>query len=367
MPAKYRVGVIGRTGKGNYGHGLDTVWREIPVTQVVAVADESKPGRTAAAKKTGAAKAYADYREMLETEKLDIVAVAPRWIDQHREMALACAEHGCHVFIEKPFCRDLVEADEVVQAFDSKHLKLVIAHQSRFSPIVVKVKELIAQGVIGDVIELRAHGKEDRRGGGEDLWVLGTHVLDLSRVIVGDPIECSATVLNENHLVGPNDVYDGAEGIGPLAGDNVAAMYRFENGVTGYFGSVRDRGGRPTRFGLEIFGSKGVFQIASGYTGDVQVLVDSSWAPGRTNSKWQRVSTNGIDKPETLKASGNHTGNVKIVEALIHSIENDTQPDGNIQDARAATEMIAAIFESHRLRRTVSFPLENRKNPLSLL
>ena len=44
MANEYRVGVIGSTGRGNYGHGLDTVWREFPKTKVVAVADDNRDG-----------------------------------------------------------------------------------------------------------------------------------------------------------------------------------------------------------------------------------------------------------------------------------------------------------------------------------
>ncbi|MFQ5730956.1 MAG: Gfo/Idh/MocA family oxidoreductase, partial [Planctomycetaceae bacterium] len=98
----YRVAVIGRTGKGNYGHGLDRVWTEIANATVVAVADENKAGRARTAKLLKAKNAYADYRKMLEKEKLDIVAVGPRWIDRHHAMVMAALEHGCHVYREKP-------------------------------------------------------------------------------------------------------------------------------------------------------------------------------------------------------------------------------------------------------------------------
>ena len=57
---KYRVAVIGRTGKGNYGHSLDTVWLKCDKAEVVAVADENEAGRAAAAKRLGAKSAYAD-------------------------------------------------------------------------------------------------------------------------------------------------------------------------------------------------------------------------------------------------------------------------------------------------------------------
>ncbi|HUV67378.1 MAG TPA: Gfo/Idh/MocA family oxidoreductase, partial [Sedimentisphaerales bacterium] len=178
---KYRVAVIGRTGRGDYGHGLDVVWNGIEQAQVVAVADEDDKGRAAVAKRLKAPKAYADYRQMLEKERPQIVSVAPRWLDCHREMVLACAEHGCNVFLEKPMCPTLAQADEMIAAFEKRGLKLAIAHQTRYSPTLEYVQKLIADGRFGDILELRGRGKEDRRGGGEDLMVLGTHIMDLMR------------------------------------------------------------------------------------------------------------------------------------------------------------------------------------------
>lgn len=75
--AKFRVAIIGRTGKGDYGHGLDVVWHEIEQADVVAVADPDPQGRAAAAERTGAPRAYSDYRQMLEKERPQIVSVAP--------------------------------------------------------------------------------------------------------------------------------------------------------------------------------------------------------------------------------------------------------------------------------------------------
>src|SRR5215831_270804 len=101
MP-NYRVAVIGHTGRGNYGHGLDVVWLQIPNAQIVAVADADETGRAAAQKRLAAKNAYADYRQMLQKERPHIVSVAPRWLDQHRDMVLACAESGASIFLEKP-------------------------------------------------------------------------------------------------------------------------------------------------------------------------------------------------------------------------------------------------------------------------
>jgi predicted dehydrogenase len=365
--AKYRVAVIGRTGRGDYGHGLDTVWKEVPAAEVVAVADENEAGRNAAMQRTGAARAYADYREMLDKERPQIVSVAPRWIDCHEEMLLACAERGCHVYLEKPFCRTLEEADRIIAAFEQKHLKLAIAHQGRYSPFLPVVKQILAEGKLGTVLEVRARGKEDRRGGAEDLWVLGTHMFDLIRALFGDPESCFARLTQGGRPVKPADVVEGNEGIGPLAGDGVNAVYHYEAPLCVHFASHRNMGGGASRFGLQIFGSLGIVEILSGYFPQVRFLPDPGWSPGRTGAEWIPVSTNGIGKPESMKDVGNHGGNVAAVHDLIRAIESDQQPLGSMYEARGATEMILAVFESHRLGRPVALPLENRKHPLTML
>src|SRR5439155_81415 len=178
-----------------------------------------------AAKRLGVEHAYADYREMLEKERPQIVSVAPRFVDCHHDIVLACAEQDCHVFLEKPMARTLQEADEMVGACESKHLKLAIAHQARYSPRIERLQELMAAGRLGDLLEIRGRGKEDQRGGGEDLMVLGTHIMDLIRLLAGDVRWCFARVLQKGAPIMAADVHEGAEGIGLIAGDEVHAVY----------------------------------------------------------------------------------------------------------------------------------------------
>jgi len=367
MAKTYRVAIIGSTGRGNYGHGLDTVWHEIPSTEVVAVADDNDKGLAAAIKKTGAEKGYSDYRKMLEEQKPDIVAIGPRWIDRHHEFVLACADAGAHMYMEKPFCRTLAEADEMVKVVEAAHLKLVIAHQSRYSPVLTAVKNMIAEGKIGKLLEIRGRGKEDRRGGSEDLWVLGTHVFDLMRAIAGDARSCYARMTQQGEPVTKKDVTEGAEGLGPLAGDGLSATYVFDDEVNGFFASYRNQGGDPRRFGMQIFGSKGIIELFTGHLVPGYYLNDSSWSPGRTGSTWVTVTSNGPGKPESKKGGSLHSGNVAAVNDLIASIEEDRLPDGNVYNARGATEMIHAVFESHRQGGPVEMPLKNREHALTML
>jgi predicted dehydrogenase len=365
--AKYKVAVIGSTGRGNYGHGLDAVWKTLENCEVVAVADDNEAGRKSAMPRVGAQRAYADYREMLEKEKPQIVAVCPRWVDQHRDMTLACAEHGCHMYLEKPFCRDLAEADEIIRACEMRHIKLAIAHISRYSPQLQIIKSLIRNGEIGDVLEVRARGKEDSRGGAEDLWVLGSHVLDIMRAVSGEPESCFATLFEKGERVTKQHVRVGNEGLGPLAGDQVDAMYRFKNGITGYFSSRKSAAGTPSRFGLRIYGTKGIIDTTSGYANPGYLLKDSGWMAARSAPKWQVISSNGVDKPETITAQNYEGGNPAAAKDLIDAIEKDRQPLCSMYEGRGAIELILATFDSHRQGKPVAMPLVTKQNALGLL
>ena len=158
--------------------------------------------------------------------------------------------------------------------------------------------------------------------------MLGTHIMDLMRFLVGNPSGCFGQVLDRGRPVTRANVREGAEGIGPLAGDEIHAVYPFPSPTVGYFSTHRSRHGKAQRFGLHIYGTKGILTMTTGSL---------------------------------------HQGNVLIAKDLIRAIEMDTQPRGSMYDGRAALEMILSVYESHRLGRPVELPLENREHPLGLL
>lgn len=363
-----RVGIIGATGKGDYGHGVDVAFTKIPNVEIVALADASDTGREAAAKRTNPKKTYADYHEMLGKEKLDVVAICPRWIDQHHDMIIAAAQAGCHVYMEKPFCPTLAECDSAMKELDKKNLKLGIAHISQYSPVLDVVRSLINNGEIGDILELRARGKEDARGGGEDLWVLGSHVFGLMRSIAGDnPTSCTSVVLNKGHKATKADVVTGAEGIGPLTGDNVQARFSFPSGAYGHFASRRGMAGSPTRFAIQVFGSKGVIEMESGYLAKGYILRDSSWSPGRSGKQWEPITSAGVGKPEPRTDGTYEGGHIAAIKDLLESVEQNRAAKCSAADCRGIIEMISSVFESHRVGGPVDLPLKTRVNPLTLL
>ncbi len=363
--ANLRAAVIGRTGRGDYGHALDEVWHDLPGVELVAVADDNKMGLAKSASKLKLERAYADYRQMLDEVKPDLVSIAPRWLDRHREMVVAAAERGIHVYLEKPLARSLAEADEMVAASERTHTKLVIAHQTRYSPRLPIVKQLILDGKIGRVLEFRGRGKEGRPrrrrrpvGPGHPHHGLDAHPGGRRPLVLrrrdanGKPI-------------GEQDVSEGAEGIGPLAGDGVSAMYGMDGDATGYFASHRATSGKRPRFGLTVYGSAGILEMTTGYLPSVKYLDDPSWSPGPKRRKMASRVECRLSETRAIE-NDPHTGNRLAVLELLSAIRENRQPSGSIYDARSAAEMIAAVFESHRLEKPVGLPLENRQNPLTM-
>ncbi len=79
------------------------------------------------------------------------------------------------------------------------------------------------------------------------------------------------------------------------------------------------------------------------------------------------MSSQGWDTPETLTGPRYDSRHRLAVEDLLAAIRENREPKGGMYEARGSVEMIAAVFESHRLGQPVTLPLQNRQNPLTML
>jgi predicted dehydrogenase len=364
---KYRAAVIGHTGHGNYGHGIDVVWKSFEQIEVVAVADVDAAGRAAAVTRTGAARAYADYREMLSTEKPDLVGVGPRWLDQRKAMVTAAAEAGAHIYTEKPFAPNLVDADAMVETVRRKKVKLQIAHQMRMTPYTIRAKAIIDAGEIGAIEEIRVRGKEDRRAGGEDMMVLGSHLFDMMRYFLGNPKWVVSHVTSDGQEMTGGHVRTPTEPIGPVAGNQISAMFAFDNGVHGYFASRAADQTHELRFGTWIYGTKGVLFLANAIYpgGGLWMLRSAAWLPDERTA-WQRVDVappdlRGLAVPSK---AGQEIANALMVADLLRAIEGNGKPCCNEEDGRWTIEMVQGVYQAQKSGGRVEFPLESRLHPL---
>ncbi len=346
----WRVVILGHTGRGNYGHGLDIAFRGVENVEIVAVADPDADGRAQAVVRSGAKRSYADYRQMLTREKPDIAVIAPRWLDQRVPMVRAATATGAHLLMEKAFAATLEDADALVRAIGDR--KVQVCHTARPVGATHEGIRLLREGVIGEVLELRARGKEDRRAGGEDLMTLGTHCFDLMRMIAGDPVRCTARVQ------GPRK--QATEWIGPIAGDAIAATFEFlptPSGPTipGYFASRKNTGPGGPRYGVTVYGSKGAMDFPlDAIPNDVWLLEGPSW-----RGAWRKLPPASGPQP-----ASHPEVNTLLARDLLAAIAEDRAPICSATDGLWTIEMLQAVYASSQADAPVPLPLQNRRHPL---
>lgn len=368
MPRTFRVATIGSSLRGGYGHGLDTCFHELEWADYVAIADDDPAGLQAAGKKFGIERLYADYREMLDREKPDVVSIGPRWVDQRVEMTRAAAAAGCHIYCEKPLAGNLADADAMLDACASAGVRMAVAHQFRAMPPLRQALADVRAGKHGRLVRMWARPKDDHRGGGEELIVHGTHLLDIMLQFAGQPRWVSGHIAVGDRDATLDDRRAATEPLGPVMGDSLAVTIGFDNGVRGFFDSTRGafRNGRSP-YGVLLECDAALLHIRA--RGEVFVYPASFSAPDEPKLTWERTMiADWHFTPEHLpRELGNyiHLGNQTLVRDLFAAIEENREPLAPAADARGALEIIQGTYASHLAGgRRLPIPLEARRHPL---
>lgn len=355
--------IIGHTKRGNFGHGLDITLAHRQDVQVVAVSDPDETGRTKAQARAGAPRTYTDYRLMLERERPQFAIVAPRWSDQRHAMVVAALEAGAHVYCEKPFTVTLSEADDLLARAAKTKLRIAVAHQGRLSPDTLALKRALDMGTLGELLEIRVHGKQDRRAGGEDMLVLGTHQFDLVRYFAGgDGLWCSARVLQQGRDIERSDARPASEGIGLVAGDEIDAHFAFPRGLNVHYVSRAKNAAATGPWGMELVGTKGRARLLSGPRTLVSIALHPSGAAG-TALEWRPINDSALNaepagQPDTL------IPNRWVVDDWLAAIAEGREPACSGHAAMKSLEMIHAVWAAGLSRNRVSLPLTSRAHPL---
>jgi predicted dehydrogenase len=357
---KYRAAAIGSTGHGDFGHGLDLALVNLPGVEFVAIADGDPNGLKEAGRRCGVERLYSDYRQMLEAEDIDLVSICMRHAEPHEEVVVHCAKAGKHIYCEKPLATDLARFDRMLAACDEGKVKLAVALPNRASPAIRHAQKLIRDGRLGRLLSLRAQGKCDHRGGGEDLMVLGYHNLDLMCHFAGQPKWAFAQIMEGERDATKDDARPGNEANGSVAGDCVAAMFGFDNQAHGYFQSHRNLKAGNDRFSLEVHGSEGV--IAARSLTDVVLFQGPSFNPAKPH-EWKPIQVPDWD----ALPNKYHWCHQWLLLDLLAAVEEEREPLTGIRNTRWAQEMIQGVYVSHLSRSRVTLPLAEaqRSHPLS--
>ncbi len=356
-----RVGIIGHTGRGNYGHYLDMAFVGVEGAEIVALADPDEAGRQAAVAKTGAPKGYADYVQMLEEEKPDIAVVASREIGDHLALVFNCVERGVHVYLEKPVAASVAQVDQMIAARDKAKVTVVVAHPWRGHPPIQRVAiPAIKAGKIGQPRLCRIYGMGGAHGGDQLFLDLYPHFFDFLWQSFGAPLWCHAHLTQDGRSATPADVQEGVEGMGLVAGDGIKAYYEFPGGVAADFESYRGDG-KETPYRIDIHGTEGTLSLPGPMVNLPDIYYHPLVNPGLIGDpRWEAVPSS--PPPDEHKWLNAHR---RMARSMIDMIEG-REPEWELvelENARLYLEMAMMAHASHRAGARVGLPLASTANP----
>jgi len=271
---------------------------------------------------------YADYVEMLERQKIDILSVCT-WNSTHYAICKNACLHGVKaIFCEKPITDRLADADKMVELCREKKVILAVNHLRRWDKLHQQIKQYIAEGKLGKIQGASAYYTAG-------IANTGTHLLDILRLLFGEVEWLSANFKNDFDAPDPcPDVYlYFKQGFGvTLQGMDVGSYLILE---------------------IDIFGTKGRLRIKdSGFSACLWEVVDHPEFSGYKGLGQERQAF-GAGLKDTM---------ANAVNDIIGCINTATLPMSSGEDGRAALELICAIHASGKEQKggKVFLPLKNR-------
>ena len=293
---------------------------------------------------------YEDYREMLEKEKPELVAIATE-SGKHAGIALDCIAANCHVIIEKPIALSISDADEIIQKAKEKGVLVCANHQNRFNKSIQEIRKAIEKNRFGKLLHGTAHirwardhayydraawrGTWEQDGGA--LMNQCIHDIDLLRWMMGDEID---TVYGmTDRLIHP---YIEAEDLG-------LAVIKFKNGSYGIIEGTTNIYPKNLEETLYIFGEKGTVK-----DGGEAVNIIEEWKFADYFGDEETVKKECSENPPNVYGFGH----AKLYKNMIQAIEGKEELIADGEAGKRALELVLAIYKSAAEGKPVKLPLK---------
>ncbi len=191
---------MNKTGFGLIGCGIvggawhAQVYHQLPQAELVAVCDLDEARARAIAERYGAAHVFTDYRDLLAREDIAAVSIAtPDFA--HREIAVAAAQAGKHILVEKPLATTVDDAEAILRAVDEAGVKLMVDFHNRVNPAFVATRQAVLDGDLGELQYIYARLSNTTfvpmqmlpwASQTSALWFLASHTLDMACWLLND-------------------------------------------------------------------------------------------------------------------------------------------------------------------------------------
>jgi len=315
---------VGIVGAGNRSQHHAQVFQSVEGTELVAFCDVLSQRAKEKAEAFGLnpeTAAETDYRQFVCRDDIDAVSICAS-SNVHAETAIAAAQAGKHILVEKPMAQTLAQCDEMIEAAHANDVVLAVVFQNRFHRNNLRIKSLIESGRMGQIMIAREFG-----------WTI--HSFDLFRWLFGPISRVSAEW----------------DGDGQIYRDALFSMLRFENGIIGYTQSsprhIFDPPCSETDHGVMIVGEQ-------------LYLFIKLWG--------HEIIFEGKDKDylaetkewmESLYTEPDYNGSqTNIVEDFLNAVNNGTKPRITGEEGRQCIELTTGIHKAALTHQTASFPIE---------
>lgn len=283
---------IAMVGYGFMGSAHSVGWRQAPrmfdlpaEIEMSVIVGRNADAVAQAAGAWGWRESATDWHEVIARDDIDVVDIVTPG-DSHAEIAIAALEAGKHVLCEKPLANTVAEAEAMADAAaraSARGVRAMVGFTYRRVPAVTHMRDLIAQGLIGTVQQVRAAYRQDwlvdprgpltwrlkkESAGSGALGDIGAHIVDMTQFVTGQRVDAVSgtveTIVTRRPVLGERSGLLGTatEEYGDVTVDDAALFTgRLSGGALASFEATRFATGRKNALSIEVSGDRGALRF----------------------------------------------------------------------------------------------------------
>lgn len=320
--------------------------QEVENANLVAVSDKLTTAMEPYVEEYGVA-AYEELDQMLLREDIDVVSVCtPTGL--HAPLAIKVANAKKHVILEKPIAMTLEETDKIIEACNRNEVKLSIVHPNRFRPVVMELRKILDQKLLGKISHANAivnwnrnqeyydqalwRGTKEFDGGA--LMNQAIHNLDLLLWFMDEPEQIFSMEATRLRKIEAEDVSTG--------------VIKFKSGALGLVEASTTAYGQNFEESITLFGEKGTVKIG----GKNAIYFEHLEIEGMNEDEINEI------KEKIKKDPFGIPGHQCIIDDMVKAIEEDRQPAVSGEEGRKSLELVLSFYESAKNNQPIQLTKE---------